>query len=410
MLTGLYSHHLGSSGNDQPFSPRRKTVAEHFSRADYLTALIGKMHLVDAQIHGFQYELEFNDWFQVLGPRAILYANETLYPNSGAGLPQIKALWKDEGDPWKSCRKSDGRLGPVAVGRASEMTEADHFESFVARESIRFLETYGKSDEPFFLVSSFLKPPDPFMPAERFAAMFDEKDMTLSPTWGRANLANLPRSVVREIRSSWVTPELLEAPSARQRVASYYGNLAQTDDCVGQVLDALTRLDLDRNTVVIYTSDHGEMLGDLGLWNKFQFYEGSCGVPLIIRVPEQKPAVCETPVSLISLAATIGELCSVPLPGPSDGHSFANLINHPYSSDRCDPVFAEYDLGGRNEKYMIREGRLKYSFWVHDRAELYDLEEDPQEIQNLADMPEYKTDVDRLKKRLFSWYRPHGCF
>ena len=406
MLTGLYAHNLYTKGSDQPYSPRRKTVAEHFSRAEYLPALIGKMHFIDAQVHGFQYELEFNDWFQVLGPRAGLYANETYNPNTGAGLPQIPALWKATGDPWVASRKPDGRLGPVAVGKASEMSEADHFESFVTRESIRFLENYGKSDEPFFLVTSFLKPHDPFMPAERFANMFHEQDMKLPPTWGKADLANLPEQVAHDIRTSSVTPELLQAPAARQRIASYYGNLAQVDDCVGEVLNALTRLDLDRNTIVVYTSDHGEMLGDLGLWNKFQFYEGSCGVPLLIRIPGATPSVCETPVSLISLAATLAELCSVPLPGPSDGRSFAGLLSDPAAHEGYGPVFAEFDLGRPGEKYMIRDGDLKYSFWVHDRAELYDLKNDPQEAHNLAGRPEHQATVNRLRQRLFSWYRP----
>lgn len=406
MLTGLYSHNLHTSGNGQPYSPRYKTVVEHFGRAGYLTALVGKMHFVDAQIHGFQYELEFNDWFQTLGPRAKLYADETYYPNSGAGLPQIESLWQSQGDPWKNDREFDGRLGPVAVGRASKMAEADHFESFVARESIRFLESYAKTDEPFFLVTSFLKPHDPFMPAERFAGMFQEQDVRLSPTWGKADLANLPREVQHDIQTSGVTPELLHAQAARQRVASYYGSLAQTDDCIGQVLQALTRLDLDRNTIVIYTSDHGEMLGDLGLWNKFQFYEGSCGVPLLIRVPNGSSAVCETPVSLISLAATLAELCSVPFPATGDGHSFAGLLSEPASQQDHGPIFAEFALGKPGEKYLIRDGNLKYTFWVHDRAELYDLSSDPEEMHNLADHPDHQATVDHLKQRLFSWHLP----
>ena len=406
MLTGLYSHTLHTSGNGQPYSPRYKTVVEHFGRAGYLTALVGKMHFVDAQVHGFQYELEFNDWFQTLGPRAKLYADETYIPNSGAGLPQIESLWQSEADPWKDDREFDNRLGAVAVGRASKMAEADHFESFVARESVRFLENYGKTDEPFFLVTSFLKPHDPFMPATRFADMFAQQDMKLSPTWGKANLASLPEQVQDAIRTSSVTPELLHAEQARQRVASYYGSLAQTDDCIGEVLRALTRLDLDRNTIVIYTSDHGEMLGDLGLWNKFQFYEGSCGVPLLIRLPDAKAAVCDKPLSLISLAATLSELCSVPLPGPSDGHSFADLVFNPVARRDYGPVFAEFDLGKKGEKYMIRDGDLKYTFWVHDQAELYDLSKDPEEMHNLANHPGYRQTVDHLKRQLFAWHQP----
>lgn len=406
MLTGLYNHNLNDRGNSRPYSPRYKTIAEYFNRAGYLTALIGKMHFVDAQVHGFQYHLEFNDWFQTLGPRTKIYAEETFFPNSGAGLPQIESLWKAEGDPWKGHLEFDNRLGAVAVGRASKMAEADHFESFVARESIHFLENYGRSDEPFFLVASFLKPHDPFMPAQRFADMFQEKDMKLSPTWGKANLSSLPVHVRRDIETSHFTPELLHVEAARQRVASYYGNLAQTDDCIGQVLRALTRLDLDRNTIVVYTSDHGEMLGDLGLWNKFQFYEGSCGVPLLIRLANAVPAECDTPLSLISLTATLAELCSVPLPGPSDGRSFAALLSDPHSRRDYGPVFAEFDLGESGEKYMIRDGDWKYTFWVHDTPELYNLRTDPEEMHNLAADSDRRNTVSQLQRKLFDWHRP----
>ena len=406
ILTGLYTHHLETRGNARPFSPKHKTIADDFAHAGYLTALIGKMHMVDAQTHGFNYKLEFNDWWQYLGPKTKMYANELGRPNSGAGLPQIPDLWTEEKDPWRGHRTLDGRLGSVAVGRLSRMEEQDHFESFVARESIRFLEQYVGEDQPFLLVSSLLKPHDPFMPARRFAEMFEADKMELSKTWGKADLKHLPREVVESIETCRWTPELLNAPAARERMAYYYGSLAQSDDCVGQILAALTRLGLDRNTIVVYTSDHGEMLGDLGLWNKFQFYEGSCGVPLTFRMPGGSPALCRQPVSLISLKATLGELCNVPISIPNDGKSFAYLVEKPASQKSYGPVFAEYDLGLETAKYMVLAGDYKYTFWVHDIAELYNLRDDPEEMHNLAQRSEYQETVARLRQELFAWHRP----
>ena len=405
ILTGLYSHHLESRGNSKPFAPKHKTIADHFNRAGYLTAMIGKMHFVDAQTHGFNYKLEFNDWWQYLGPKAQLYADELGRPNSGAGMPQIDTLWENN-DPWSGLRRPDGRLSSVAVGRASEIAEADHFDNFVARESVRFLEEYARTNEPFLLISSFLKPHDPFMPAQRFAEMFHPEQMQLSPTWGKADLEHLPAEVRTSIRDCRWTPELKIAAEARKRMAFYYGCLAQMDDCAGQVLSALTRLGLDRNTIVVYTSDHGEMLGDLGLWNKFEFYEGSCGVPLSIKVPGHAPAECSAPVSLVSLTATLAELSAVPLVAPVDGKSFAHLARDPASPLPHGPVFAEYALGEPEAKYMIREGDYKYTYWVHDIAELYDLRNDPRETTNLAARPEHRATVERLQRALFAWHRP----
>lgn len=406
ILTGLYSHHLASRGNSTPFSPRHRTIADEFNQAGYLTALIGKMHFVDAQTHGFGYKLEFNDWWQYLGPKAHLYADELGRPNSGAGLPQVETLWDEEGDPWKGRRAPDGRLGSVAVGRASLMKEEDHFESFVARESIRFLEDYARNNEPFLLVSSFLKPHDPFMPAERFAAKFPADQMKLSPTWGKADLKHLPRRVIQAIEECHWTPELRQASSARERMAYYYANLAQTDDCIGQVLSTLARLGLDRNTIVVYASDHGEMLGDLGLWNKFQFYEGSCAVPLMFRIPGNRPTQCSQPVSLVSLKSTLAELCSVPNSIVGDGKSFAPLVRNADSNFEYGPIFAEYSLGNSDAKYMVRNGDFKYTFWVDDREELYDLGSDPRELQNLASRSDHQSIAQRLKEVLFAWHRP----
>ncbi len=404
ILTGLYTHNIESRGNSTPFSPKHKTVADHFSRAGYMTALIGKMHFMDAQTHGFNYHLEFNDWCQYLGPHVQLYADELGAPNSGAGLPQIESLWKEEGDPWKGHRKLDNRLAPCAVGQVSAMAEEQHFDNFVARESVRFLEDYARENEPFFLVASFLKPHAPFMPAKRFAEMFQPEQMKLSPTWGKADLKHLPKEVCHRIENCPVTPELKDAAEARKRVAYYYGNLAQMDDCAGQVLGALSRLGLDRNTIVVYTADHGEMLGDLGLWQKFQFYEGSCGVPLTIKIPGGTPSLCDTPLSLVSLTVTVADLCRVPLSGPSDGKSFADLVRQPDSKANHGPVFAEYSIGHQNAKYMVRDGDYKYTHWVRDIDELYDLRSDPQEMRNLASQPNHRPTVERLRRELFLWH------
>ena len=405
ILTGLWTHNLEATDNAKPYSHRHKTIADQFKAAGYMTSLVGKMHFVDAQTHGFDYKLEFNDWWQYLGPKTQIWADELGRPNSGSGLPQINSLWQ-KGDPWAGHRKTDGRLVTVAVGRASEMVEEDHFESFVARESIRFFEDHGKSDEPFLLISSFLKPHDPFTPAKRFADLFKADDMQLSPSWGKAETKNLPAEVREAIEVCRWTPELKHAAEARQRVASNYACLAQVDDCAGQILDALNLLGLDQNTLIIYTSDHGEMLGDLGLWNKFQFYEGSCGVPLMFKGPSIVASECLAPVSLISLKSTLAELCDVSLLGRSDGESFANWVRHPTSGQPHLPVFAEYKVGTRDAKYMIRDGKYKYIFWVNDKPELYDLSRDPQELRNVANDPQYQPVARELRQELFKWHTP----
>lgn len=406
ILTGLYTHHHQAWNNTVPWPFEHKTIANYFGRAGYMSALIGKMHFVDAQTHGFDYRLDFNDWYQYLGPKTKLYADELSRANSGSGLPQIDDLWRDAGDPWKGVRDLDDREGPVAVGGVSKIPETDHFESFVARESVRFLKNHVK-DQPFFLISSFLKPHDPFMPAKRFADMFRAEDMRLPDTWGNVKLDEVPAAVRRSIEHNTPTPELHNIEAAQRRIAYYYANLAQMDHCAGTILRALRELDLEKDTVVVYTSDHGEMLGEHGLWQKFQFYESSCGIPLIIRAPGLSPEgkVSNGPVSLVSLLPTLAELCDVPTASNLDGTSFAAQVRNPELKSTA-PIFSEYDLQTPRAKYMIREGDLKYTFWTHDMPELYDLRRDPKEMRNLAMKPEFRSRAEELKAKLFAWYKP----
>ena len=406
LLTGLYTHHHRTWSNATPWPFEFRTMAHYFGRAGYMTSLVGKMHFVDAQTHGFDYRLDFNDWYQYLGPKTKLYAEELSRANSGSGLPQIDDLWRDYGDPWIGTREMDDRKGAVHLGRASRIAERDHFENFVARESIRFLKNFGKQ-QPFFLISSYLKPHDPFMPAERFARMFSPTDMKLPETWGQVDLAKVPQEIRERIQFNTPTPELDNAGSAGQRIAMYWGNVAHLDDCAGQVMAALRELDLEKDTIVVYSSDHGEMLGDHGMWQKFVFYEASAGVPLMVRVPGMAAAGARsaTPVSLVDLLPSLAELCDVPLPSGLDGRSFAADLREP-GRVRDTTVYSEFALRTPRAKYMIRRGDWKYCHYVSDMPELYNLREDPREMRNLALEPQYKGKVDELRGRLFAWYRP----
>ncbi len=405
ILTGLYTHNHRTWSNRTPWPFEIKTAAHHFSRAGYATGLIGKMHFVDAQTHGFDYRLDFNDWYQYLGPKTKLYADELGRPNSGSGLPQIDDLW-DGGDPWDGARTLDGRKGLVHVGRPSLIDERDHFESFVSRESSRFLKKFSR-DHPFFLVASYLKPHDPFMPPKRHAAMFSAAEMKLPDTWGKADVKRLPREIRDRIDKHGPSEELAGPDVAKQRIAMYYGNIAHLDECIGRVLGTLRELNLEKDTVVLYSSDHGEMLGEHGLWQKFVFFDPSAGVPLIFRVPgmTREGAVCRAPVSQTSIVATLLDLCGIAVPGGLDGEPLGPMLREPERAG-SGPVYSEFALQTKQAKYMIREGSWKYNFYVNDMPELYDLAGDPKESRNLALESGHRGRVDEIKAKLFAWHRP----
>ena len=404
LLTGLYPHHHGAVTNQTAWRYEHKTLGHYFHDAGYMTSLIGKMHFIDAQTHGFDYHLDFNDWFEYLGPKTKIFADELGQANDGSGLPQIPSIWGKE-DPWSSVRVDDDREGYIAVGRRSRLSEEDHFESFVARESIRFLEEHGKK-RPFLLISSFLKPHPPFSPAARFANMFSPAEMKLPATWGKVDLSSVPSHVRRAIEWPAATPELRHPEEAKIRIAMYFAQLAQMDDCAGKILRALRDLGLEDDTVALYTSDHGEMLGRHGLWNKYVFYEPSVGVPLLCRVPgvTQNGARCRTPVSLVQGVATLADVCGIPIPAGLDGTSFAANLRDPARAYDT-TVFAEYTGTQKDSGSMIRHGNYKFCYYPNDLAELYDLQSDPEEMRNLALVPEYKDRVDDMKRHVMEWQR-----
>jgi choline-sulfatase len=217
------------------------------------------------------------------------------------------------------------------------------------------------------------------------------------------DLKTVPRHIADSIRVNRPTPELRDPDKARLRIALYYAAIAQMDDCVGHVLAGLRETGLDRDTIVVYTSDHGEMLAEHGLWQKFVFYEPSVGVPLIVSVPGMTTAGArsKTPVSLVQLLPTLAELCGVSLP-TLDGDSFARDVQEP-ARTRDGTVYAEFSLNTPRPRYMIRRGDYKYCHYTNDIPELYNLREDPAEMRNLAVGSAHAAHVAELKAQLTAW-------
>jgi choline-sulfatase len=400
MLTGLYPHTTGTINNTDLLPWTTPTMAHHFAAQGYHTGLIGKMHFNDAHTHGFHYHLGFNDWFMYLGPKMQHYADEIAnHPiapqffetvnDDGSGLPELPGLWGKPG-PW---------AGHVSrIGLASTLEPDDQFDAFVARESSRFLDRVGK--EPFVLVASFLRPHPPLHPPLAWADKYPVEKMALPPV---GDVSQYPLRVRRQIENyQKLGPERL-----RQHRAGYLGNLAYVDTCVGELYQALEKSDLVKNTIVIYTSDHGEMDGDHGLYQKFCLFEPSVGVPLIVSRPGTLPEgkVSRALVEHFGIFPTMAELAGVPAPKHIEARSFAGLVRNP---DAAGPeaAFSEYNLRASSDCYMVRTRRYKYIYNNGDIPELYDLESDPGEKINRGADPGMSKIRSELHDRLVSWYDP----
>jgi choline-sulfatase len=400
LLSGLYPHTHGVINNTDLLDWRTRTVAHHFADAGYHTGLIGKMHFNDGHTHGFHYFLGFNDWFMYLGPKVQAYANEianhaigpqffATVNDDGSGLPELPGVWGGK-LPW---------AGHVErIGFASEIEPDDQFDAFVARESVRFLERHGKT-EPFFLVASFLKPHPPLHPPRPWDARYPVDTIALPPV---GDVTQYPKRVQNRIDSF----QRLGSQRLREHRAGYLGNLAYVDTCVGEVYRSLERLALLENTIVVYTSDHGEMDGDHGLYQKFCLFDPSVGVPLIVSYPGKLPEgrISHELVEYMSIYPTLAELTGTDAPRGIDAGSFARLARNP-DAKGPEAVFSEFNLKAQTDCYMVRTRRYKYIYNRGDIAELYDLEADPRENVNRQADSSLARVRSQLHDRLMAWHK-----
>ncbi len=415
LLTGLYAHTTGVDTNTDRLDWRYRTMAHHFAENGYLTGLIGKMHFNDAHKHGFEYYLSINDWLMYLGPKVRHYANEiashphTMHftktvDDSGAGLPDVEGLWEGP-NPWVGhVTRSD------FASMASALEPDDHLDMFIAREAVKFMRRYR--EQRFFLVASFMKPHTPFFPPREFAERYPVEKMALRSI---GDTSTYPQHIQQRIANyKKKDPRLLRAGRA-----GYLGNLAFVDTCIDYVYRHLREMSLDDNTIVVYTSDHGEMDGDHGLYQKFCLFEPAVRVPLIVSYPKRLPRnkVCDAVAEYFALYPTLTDLAGLPQPSRTtlvdmpnapaqmDARSFAYLVRDPDAMGP-DAAFAEFALRSEMPRYMIRTERYKFIFNHGGTHELYDHDRDPGEYVNRVDDPHYKTRFRGLRDQLFAWYYP----
>jgi len=203
--------------------------------------------------------------------------------------------------------------------------------------------------------------------------------------------------------------DLKNPAGLRKLRRAYYALVTYIDSKVGELLNSLKENGLDEDTIVIFTSDHGDMLCEKGMVQKRSFYEWSSRVPLIIRFPDRvmKGTVCEQPVSLIDLLPTILDVAGAKKQDrlPIDGESLMGLIEGSDKTERI--VFSEmHSEGVYSTCFMVRKGKYKYIYIHGHDSQLFDLQKDPGEWHNLAGDPEYNDLQHRLKALVLKQFHP----
>lgn len=366
MMTGRLPSRIGVYDNGAELSSSVPTIAHHLRARGYETCLVGKMHFIGPdQLHGFEERLTTD-----------------FYP---AGLDWTPDWERSPADrlPWYHDMRS------VLHPGIAEVTLQTDFDDEVSFRAIRKINDVARSGErrPFFLVVSFTHPHDPWEIPERYWARYNGKTVNL-PAVPRIALDDLdPHS--RRVRLM-CGDEADDIPDETVRAArlAYRAAVSYVDERIGEVLAALDATGLRRDTVVIVTADHGEMLGERGLWYKMTFFEPSARVPLIVHAPARFAARrVSRPVSLVDLLPTVVELATGAMFAPDDALDGTSLLPLLRGDDGGrSEVLGEYLAEGAIAPIvMIRRGPHKFVHSPADPDQLYDLSSDPEELRNLAD-------------------------
>jgi choline-sulfatase len=365
LLTGRRPSSVGAYDNAAELPAGTPTIAHVLRAAGYETTLAGKMHFVGPdQLHGFEERLTTD-----------------VYPSGFDWTPDW-TLPPGERLEWYHNTTS---LLSATVTEAALQTDYDDEVCFRAVQKIRdlSLRTDGR---PFFLTVSFTNPHDPWEMRQRYWDLYDERAIGLPAVGPIASDQADPHSL-RLRAMIGLDRRPLSDDEIRRARHGYYAAVSYLDERVGEVLGALAATGLDASTLVVFTADHGELLGERGLWYKMSFLEGSARVPLIVRGPGLTARRVAGPVSQLDLAPTLAELASAPAAEAGfEGVSLTRAL----LGESAGPAEAlgEYLAEGvQAPAVMIRREQYKYIRCARDPDLLYDLTSDPLELRNLAAEP-----------------------
>ena len=380
-MSGQLPSRTGVYDNAAEFQSSIPTFAHLLRRAGYRTALSGKMHFVGPdQLHGFEERLTTD-----------------IYPADFGWTPDWTKP-NERIDWWYH------NLGSVTNAGTAEITNQLEYDDEVAYHAKLRLYQYARrdADRPFCLTVSFTHPHDPYVARKKYWDLYPEGSL---PNIAVADIPYEKQDVhskrlfdMSDWRNYTLTPEMV-ADSRR----AYAANISYLDDKIGEILQTLKDCRLDENTIIVFTSDHGDMLGERGLWFKMSFFEGSSRVPLMIHAPKRfKPRQVTSVASTLDLFPTLMDLASVECGALADDLDGASLLPALNGGNRPETVVkVEYAAEGSiAPMVMVREGSFKLNLAGKDPLQLFNIDRDPDELNNLATDPAHASVLKSLMTRV----------
>lgn len=375
LLSGALPSRIGAYDNAAYFPANVPTIAHYLRRLGYDTCLAGKMHFVGPdQLHGFEERLTTD-----------------IYPADFGWTPD----WRHPDrrvDWWYH------NMASVKQAGVAEITNQLEFDDEVGAASLRKVYDLARRSEarPFFLCVSFTHPHDPYATRRRHWDLYEGVDIEL-PRVAAFPLEHMDPHSRRLHRVSAMDEVEIGEDDVRRARRAYYGNVSYVDEWLGRLREALESVGLGRDTITVFLADHGDMLGERGLWYKMCFFEWAARVPFIVHWPgELAPARVAAPVSHVDLLPTLlalaGDGAVNQVVAPVDGRSLvADLAGGAGSASVLGEYLAE---GAAAPLLMIRRDRYKYVHGDGDPPLLYDLAADPDERHNLAASPAHRATAE----------------
>jgi len=373
-MTGQLPSRTGVFDNAAEFPSSLPTFAHHLRRAGYQTCLSGKMHFVGPdQLHGFETRLTTD-----------------IYPADFGWTPDYRKPGSRI-DWWYH------NMGSVTGAGVAEITNQMEYDDEVAHHAKARLHdlSRGHDPRPWCLTVSFTHPHDPYVARRRYWDLYADCPHLLPRLGPLPDAAQDPHSR-RILAANDHAAFDIGAEDVRRARRAYFANISYLDDKIGEILGVLeaTR----QEAVIVFVSDHGDMLGERGLWFKMSFYDGSARVPLMIAATGMEPGLQQTPVSTIDLCPTLCDLAGVDMTEVMPWTEGESLVPLGRGGQRDTPVAMEYAAEASHAPLVaLRAGRWKYTVCSLDPDQLFDMEADPLETVNLADDPAYAETVARLR-------------
>lgn len=362
--------------NAAEFASDIPTYAHHLRRAGYQTCLSGKMHFVGPdQLHGFEERLTTD-----------------IYPADFGWTPD----YRKPGERIDWWYHNMGSVTGAGVAEISNQMEYDDEVAYHATRKVYDLAR-GGDDRPWCLTVSFTHPHDPYVARQKYWDLYEDCAHLLPEILAMEYEDHDPHAQRIFDANDWRSFDISESDIKNARRA-YFANISYLDDKIGEVLVVLEST--DQKAIILFVSDHGDMLGERGLWFKMCFYEGSARVPLMIAAPGLTPQRIAAPVSTLDVTPTLCALAGVSMADVlpwTDGESLLPLAR---GGARSNPVAMEYAAEASFAPLVcLRQGKWKYSRCSLDPDQLFDLDADPHELTNLASDPAHQARLTALKAK-----------